>query len=1315
MRALVARLSLRACLIILVVLALLPMVAWAIYWAVHESRAAVGQARSSLQLSAVAAAQGQDAVAASAGHLLAGIAVVQELQAGPIAGCARYLAQLRQRFPAYANIGVVDMDGTIRCQSQPTAARAYAGDRPYFREALGRQGFVVSEYVIGRVSGKPVLTFARPLKDAGGAATGVVFATVFVETLERAVAAVPLLPGASFLIMNRHGLVLAAQPGAGVAAGGTVDSLVIRQAALDRQPAVAEGIDAEGHMRIYATSPGHATASSGIFIIVGIDRDLVLAPYRKTLWLQLLLVAATCLLSAYLASLLGFRSIVQPARQILDATRRAAGGELGVRIPLGTAQVHAELSKIAAAFNLMARALEKREGEHLDDLERSRRAYAAQQVVLNSMQEGLFARDLAGNDLIVNAAAQWAMESMLDRPAAPQAGDPPGYGIFLPGTDTPYPAEQLPMYRALRGESGSNVDMLVRNGHAPQGRLIRCRYRPMRDGQATVGGMVTFLDITRHKREQDELLLLRNAVAMLNDIVMITEAEPIDEPGPRIVFVNEAFERLTGYTQAEVLGRTPRILQGPGTGRAALDRIRGAMARWQPVRQEVLNYTKAGRPFWNEIDMVPLADATGWYTHWISVERDITGRKLAQQALEDSERRYQVLFDQSPLPMWVFDVQSLCFLEVNESAIRRYGFSRGEFLSMTLKDIRSESEWARMEQEVEDGFPGGPGPWWHMCKDGSEFPAQIASQGIAYDGHEARFTVVEDITVRHRAQQVVLEQQFALQRTADAAAVIVQHRTVHDMLAEVAQQARGVIRAHQSVVSLTIDSSWAQAISAVSLSDKYASFQRLEGEPDGTGIYAVVCETNQPMRLTQAELVAHPRWRGFGAGAARHPPMRGWLAVPLIGRDGSNIGVLQLTDKYEGEFTQHDEYIAMEMAQLASVALQNVRLFETINRFNADLEKKVAERTAELTRQEAMFRALAEQAPQVVWTYEHGQGVTFFNRAWYELMGGSPPDWHGRKWIHAIHPDDLEAVTHNWKRAERDRAAFSGVRRLRSSDGRIHTMSYRAVPVFDEQGRLSFWVGIDADITELKAFEQALRRSNEELEAFSYSVAHDLRAPLNSIDGFSQLLARDLGEAASSASLHYIARIQAGVAQMAQLIEDLLQLAQLSRTQMRREPVDLGAMALEILDRLRSREPRRQAVVTVQEDLQVQGDSRLVRVLMENLLANAWKFSSQLAGPAEITVGGLPPAHGERVMFVRDNGAGFDMAYANKLFQVFQRLHGAAEFPGTGVGLAIARRVTQRHGGRIWAESAPGRGATFYFVLPDTPPAALPLGEPPHG
>jgi light-regulated signal transduction histidine kinase (bacteriophytochrome) len=279
-----------------------------------------------------------------------------------------------------------------------------------------------------------------------------------------------------------------------------------------------------------------------------------------------------------------------------------------------------------------------------------------------------------------------------------------------------------------------------------------------------------------------------------------------------------------------------------------------------------------------------------------------------------------------------------------------------------------------------------------------------------------------------------------------------------------------------------------------------------------------------------------------------------------------------------------------------------------------------------------------------------------------------------------------------------------------AKDGSSHTMSYRASPVLDEQGRVAFWVGIDADITEVKAIEAALRLSNQELEAFSYSVSHDLRSPLNTVDGFSRLLAKQLkGRLDGSAGekvAHYLTRIQAGVGQMGQLIEDLLSLAQVSRASLaNKETVDLSALARNITDEWQARHPDRKAVVNIEKGLRAHGDSRLVRVVMENLLGNAWKFSAQQP-VAEITVGRQLDAAGLPEFFVRDNGAGFDMAYADKLFVPFQRLHAAAEFPGTGIGLATVSRVIKRHGGRLWTQSAPGKGATFFFTLPKAPKSA---------
>ena len=485
----------------------------------------------------------------------------------------------------------------------------------------------------------------------------------------------------------------------------------------------------------------------------------------------------------------------------------------------------------------------------------------------------------------------------------------------------------------------------------------------------------------------------------------------------------------------------------------------------------------------------------------------------------------------------------------------------------------------------------------------------------------------------------------------------------------------------------------------MSLSEKYAQYRDLIAVPDGTGIYAMVCESNRAVRMTQAELEAHPRWRGFGSYADKHPAMRGWLAVPLTSRNGTNIGLLQLSDKYEGEFTVQDEYVAIELAQLASIAIDNAQLLEQVSQLNIGLEEKIAERTAALARQEALFRALAEQAPEVVWTVDRNGDATYFNRAWFDLIGGRLEDWLGRKWTSVVHAEDLPDVTRNWNTSAENHSPFVGIRRLLARDGSYHTMSYKASPVFDDEGEVTFWVGIDADITEIKTIEAALRLSNQELEAFSYSVSHDLRAPLNTIDGFSRLLSKHLANNLGEKGQHYLSRIQVGVAQMGRLIEDLLSLAQVSRTQLRHETVDLSALSRRILDEWQARNPERRVAVHIESGLQAHGDGRLVKVVMENLLGNAWKFTSKQAA-ADIRVGQNPDVAGLPVFFVSDTGAGFDMAYADKLFTPFQRLHAVSEFPGTGIGLATVGRVVGRHGGRVWAESVPGRGATFFFTLP---------------
>jgi signal transduction histidine kinase len=239
---------------------------------------------------------------------------------------------------------------------------------------------------------------------------------------------------------------------------------------------------------------------------------------------------------------------------------------------------------------------------------------------------------------------------------------------------------------------------------------------------------------------------------------------------------------------------------------------------------------------------------------------------------------------------------------------------------------------------------------------------------------------------------------------------------------------------------------------------------------------------------------------------------------------------------------------------------------------------------------------------------------------------------------------------------------------------------------------------------ELQERNESLRRNtaellaaNTELDAFSYSVSHDLRAPLRSIDGFSQVLLEDYATQLDQAGRDSLQRVRAASQRMGTLIDDLLKLARVTRSDMRTEVVDLSRIAGDIAAELHRSTPERQVEFTIAQGLEARGDTRLLRVAVENLLRNSWKYTAKQPQP-RIEFGSVE-GNGERVFLVRDNGAGFDMQYADKLFGVFQRLHSATEFEGTGIGLATVRRIITRHGGRIWAEGAVDQGATFYFTL----------------
>jgi PAS domain S-box-containing protein len=262
----------------------------------------------------------------------------------------------------------------------------------------------------------------------------------------------------------------------------------------------------------------------------------------------------------------------------------------------------------------------------------------------------------------------------------------------------------------------------------------------------------------------------------------------------------------------------------------------------------------------------------------------------------------------------------------------------------------------------------------------------------------------------------------------------------------------------------------------------------------------------------------------------------------------------------------------------------------------------------------------------------------------------------------------------------------------------------------DSDGSIYF-DGIIEDISERKEAERriqhlntvlreratVLESVNHELEAFSYSVSHDLRAPLRAVDGFSRILLDEYADQLDDTGKDRLKRVRAAAQRMAALIDDMLKLSRITRSELKREDIDLSAIAHEVIDELRRQEPGRAVQCSIQEGITAWGDARLLRIVLDNLLGNAWKFTSKRAD-AHIEFG-MQKRDDETLYFVRDNGAGFDMAYAEKLFGAFQRLHDTSEFPGTGIGLATAQRVIHKHSGHICAESEVGKGATFYFTL----------------
>ena len=401
---------------------------------------------------------------------------------------------------------------------------------------------------------------------------------------------------------------------------------------------------------------------------------------------------------------------------------------------------------------------------------------------------------------------------------------------------------------------------------------------------------------------------------------------------------------------------------------------------------------------------------------------------------------------------------------------------------------------------------------------------------------------------------------------------------------------------------------------------------------------------------------------------------------------------------------------------LASERSENL---ERVSRLGEDLERERLDRrrTEEsLFREKQQFRLMFNAVPAMIWYKDTKNRFLLVNEAAAASMGRTVEEMEGRPCseilpskAYELYRDDLEII-------QVGKPKLGVIEELRLPGGESIWARTDKLPEYDTMGRVVGILVFAQDITERRHAEDEVRRlngeleqrvaartaelraANQELESFAYSVSHDLRTPLRTIDGFSQLLLDEFGKDLATGAHDYLQRLRGAAQRMGQLIDDLLKLTRVSRSELKREPVDLSALTRQAVEELRRSEKDRRVDVVVEATPLAMGDPVLLANVIQNLVGNAWKFTGQT--PEARVEFGSTTVDGDRTAFyVRDNGVGFDMVYSDKLFGAFQRLHSHEEFEGSGIGLATVQMIIRRHGGEVWADSAPGQGATFHFTL----------------
>ena len=905
------------------------------------------------------------------------------------------------------------------------------------------------------------------------------------------------------------------------------------------------------------------------------------------------------------------------------------------------------------------------------------------------------------------------------------------------------------------------------------------------DSGIITGYLATSFDITEKNKLREQVIHLADIVEQSSEAIFSRGTDQ------KIISWNKGAEKLFGFSKEEVIGSTAEMLKFIRLASADISAAEKRISETGSWKADMEFFHKDGSSFFGTVTGNLIKNESGVITSFYFIVKDISlQRQLAQQLLKvneeleekvkerteeisKSENKYRLLFENNPLPMWVIDLQTFKFLDVNEMAILQYGYSRDEFLSMTAVDIRPDEDQERFKNTDHTynihAIDFNRGTWRHRKKNGTVILVEIIAHQIIFEGREARLILANDVTENKKAEQKLIasEKRFRalLENSTDIISmfdenfnIIYRSRSAARITGwsdEEVLHKRGTGNIHpedrQEAESIV------KKIMAIPGKPFYYSFRMLHKKGhylfvEGVltnllhmdSVNAVVFNFRDITERKSAEeklVSSEKRFRALLENSSDIISMfdenlnviyrsksatriTGWSDEEAMNKNGVNYihpddyqvaeNIIREAIANQGKTFNYSVRILHKDGHYLFVegVVTNLLHIEAVKAIVFNLRDITERKSAEekLVSSELHYRLLIEQSVDGIFVANQNGVYTDVNYAGSNMLGYTKEEIIGKTVADILEKEELPRlatlvsdhaaegiVVTEWRFRRKDGSVFIGeVYGRMLPDGRLQGVLRDITYRREAEQKIN---NLNVELEEKVALRtEQLKKANEELEAFSYSVSHDLRAPLRAIIGFASILEEDYTSQLDAEAKRYTSIIKSNTLRMGNLVDDLLSFSRMSRHELNKTTINTNQMLKEVIAEVENNNENGKATWQVSNFPDVSGDPNTIRQVWVNLISNAFKYSRKTAEPV-IEIGSIIKQT-ETIFFVRDNGVGFDEQYSNKLFKVFQRLHSAGEFEGTGVGLAIVEKIISKHDGKVWARSSPGNGACFYFSLP---------------